>query len=192
MFICMQKIKLIIHFFLTILHFKESCNLIGQQHFDLQLATQNYTRYVGEISITILGFIIGYFQKNLKNMTTFFKRSQKPYFGPILGPFAQIWDKNEFSWKKGLSAFQYSTNLPLCKKSEKPNQPFLRKLLDRHTKNQFISLTSLSDTANFRVLRLIEISRNLTGQEHFWPYLSNQNFPRYEISLSIQEYKLSL
>ena len=32
MFICMQKIILIIHFFLTILHFKESCNLIDWQH----------------------------------------------------------------------------------------------------------------------------------------------------------------
>ena len=32
-FICMQKINFIIHFFLTILHFKEPCNLIGWQHF---------------------------------------------------------------------------------------------------------------------------------------------------------------
>ena len=33
MFICMPKINFIIHFFLEILHFKESWNLIGQQHF---------------------------------------------------------------------------------------------------------------------------------------------------------------
>ena len=33
LFICMQKINFIIHFFLMILHFKESCNLIGWQHF---------------------------------------------------------------------------------------------------------------------------------------------------------------
>ena len=33
MFICMQKINFIILFFLTILHFKESCSLIGRQHF---------------------------------------------------------------------------------------------------------------------------------------------------------------
>ena len=32
LFICMQKINFIIHFFLMILHFKESCNLIGWQH----------------------------------------------------------------------------------------------------------------------------------------------------------------
>ena len=38
-------------------------------------------------------------------MTIFFKKSQKPYFGPILGPFDQIWAKNEFFWKKGLCQF---------------------------------------------------------------------------------------
>ena len=31
---CMQKINLIPHFFPKILHFKDSCNLIGQKHFD--------------------------------------------------------------------------------------------------------------------------------------------------------------
>ena len=33
MFICMPKINFITHFFPEILHFKESCNLIGRQHF---------------------------------------------------------------------------------------------------------------------------------------------------------------
>ena len=33
MFICKQKINFIIHFFFTILHFKESCNFIFHQHF---------------------------------------------------------------------------------------------------------------------------------------------------------------
>ena len=33
MFIYMQKLNFIIHFFLTILHFKEAWNLIGRQHF---------------------------------------------------------------------------------------------------------------------------------------------------------------
>ena len=33
MFICMQKINFIIQLFLTILHFKEFCNLLGWQHF---------------------------------------------------------------------------------------------------------------------------------------------------------------
>ena len=65
MFICMQKIHSIIHFFLTTLSFKESCNLIGRQHFGSYLETQNYVRYVGEISITMLVFIIDYFQEKL-------------------------------------------------------------------------------------------------------------------------------
>ena len=96
-------------------------------------------------------------------MTKFFKKSQKPYFGPILDPFAQIWVKNEFSWKKGLcQAFNIRINLPLCQKPEKPNEPFLRKLLDGYTKNQFFQLISSSNTDNFRVLRLIEKSNNLT------------------------------
>ena len=34
MSICMPKTNFIIHFFFGILHFKESCSLIGQQHFD--------------------------------------------------------------------------------------------------------------------------------------------------------------
>ena len=59
--------------------------------------------------------------------------------------------------------------------------------LDGHTKNQFISLISLWDTANFRVLWLIEKSRNLSGQEDFGPYLRSQNFPKYEIWSSIQQ-----
>ena len=34
---------------------------------------------------------------------------------------------------------------------------------------------------------LIQNPRNLIGQEHSGPYLSNQNFPKYEICLSIQQ-----
>ena len=74
MFICMPKIKFIIVFFLEILHFKESCNLIGWQHFGPQLETQNFVRYgiSGEISITILIFILDYLRGKL--MTEFFKK----------------------------------------------------------------------------------------------------------------------
>ena len=35
MFICIPKINFLIHFFFQILHFKESCNLIDQQHLAL-------------------------------------------------------------------------------------------------------------------------------------------------------------
>ena len=34
MFICKQKINLIYLIFLQILHFKESCNLIGQEYLE--------------------------------------------------------------------------------------------------------------------------------------------------------------
>ena len=40
--------------------------------------------------------------------------------------------------------------------------------MDGHTKNQYISLTSLLDTANFRVLQLIEKSRNTDWPREFW------------------------
>ena len=43
-------------------------------------------------------------------MTKFFKKSKKPYFGAILGPFFQDLGKNEFSWKKGLCQF---LNIPI-------------------------------------------------------------------------------
>ena len=129
-------------------------------------------------------------------MTKFFKKAKKipfcSYSGSFLPKFRQKWISLE---KRAMSFFQYSNYLPLRQKSEKSNEPFLRNLLDGHTKNQFIPLISLWDTANFRVLRLIEKSHNLIGLEHFGPYLRNQNFPKYEICLSIQQlqqYKLSL
>ena len=122
------------------------------------------------------------------NMTKCFRKSQKPYFVSILGPFAQIWAKNEFSWKKGLYQFFNIQIIYYCAK----NQKNLMRHSSEHCwtdtpKTSFISLISLWDTANFRVLRLIEKSRNLIGQEHFGPYLRNQNFPKYEICSSIQE-----
>ena len=51
----------------------------------------NYARYVGEISITILVFIIDYFQEKLISQN-FSKNPQNT----ILGSFAQIGAKNEF------------------------------------------------------------------------------------------------
>ena len=98
----MQKINFIIHFFLTILHFKESCNLIGRQHFGPKLETQNYARCFGEISITILVFIIDYFPEKLTWQN--FSKNQK-ILEPLRVLFAQIWAKNEFSRKKGLCQF---------------------------------------------------------------------------------------
>ena len=81
MFLCMQKINFIIHFFLTMLYLKESCNLIGQQHFGLKidLRPKNYARYVREVSITIIVFVIDYFQEKL-TWQNFSKNPKKPYF----------------------------------------------------------------------------------------------------------------
>ena len=81
MFLCVQKINFIIHFFLTMLYLKESCNLIGQQHFGLKidLRPKNYARYVGEVSITIIVFVIDYFQEKL-TWQNFSKNHKKPYF----------------------------------------------------------------------------------------------------------------
>ena len=61
-------------------------------------------------------------------MKSFFKKSKKPYLEAILDPFCTNMGKNEFSWKKGLSVFKYSNYLPSYKKSEKTNEPFLRKM----------------------------------------------------------------
>ena len=137
--------------------------------------------------ITILVFIIDYFQEKLTSQK--FSKSHKIH---ILGVFWALLPKLGQKWifmeKRALSVFQYSNYLPLFPKSEKPNEPFVRKLLERHTKNQLISLISLLDTANFRVLRLIEKSRSLIGEEHFEPHHRNQNFPKYEICSSIQNY----
>ena len=79
------------------------------------------------------------------NTAKFFEKPKNPYFGAILGAFCpNLGQKWIFLEKRTLSVFQYSNYLPLCQKSGKPNEPFLRKLLDRHTKNQFLSLTLLA------------------------------------------------
>ena len=70
---------------------KESCDLNGQQHFGPQLENQNFVRYgIGaEISITILVFILDYFQEKL--MIKFFQKSpRKPILGPFWALFSQI------------------------------------------------------------------------------------------------------
>ena len=45
MSICMPKINFTIHLFFGILHFKESCSLIGQQHFEPSVKNQHFVRY---------------------------------------------------------------------------------------------------------------------------------------------------
>ena len=120
MLLCMLKKNFIILFFHEILQFKKSCNLIGQQHFGSWLETKSFSRYGvgGEISISILIFILDYFQEQL--MIKFFKKSKNSYFGVILGLFCPNLRKNEFSWKKAPCQF---LNIPIiyggAKKHEK-------------------------------------------------------------------------
>ena len=101
MFICMPKINFIVHFFLEILHFKESCNLIDWQHFGPWLENQNFVRHAidGKIITTIIVSILDYFLEKL--MTKCFKKSKNP----VLGPFCPNLGKNEFYWKKGSCKF---------------------------------------------------------------------------------------
>ena len=105
--LCVCKIiKFIIHFFLTILHVQESCNLIGCQHFGPQLETQNVARYVGEISIAILVLILDYFQEKL-TWQNFSKNKKKKLFGDHSGPLLpKIGQKLIFLKKRTLSFFQ--------------------------------------------------------------------------------------
>ena len=118
-FICMQKISFAIHFFLTILHFKESCNLIGRQHFGPKLETQNYARCFGEISITILVFIIDYFPEKLTWQN--FSKNQKRLFWSHSGRFlSKFGPKMNFPGKKdsgSFSIFELSTIVPKIRKT---------------------------------------------------------------------------
>ena len=113
------KINFIIHFFLEILYFKESCKEFGSS-----LQNQNFARYgIGnEISIALV-FTLDYFQEKLM---IFFKISKKPLFQRHLGPFL---GKNIFWGIKGLCQF---SNIPIiyhcAKNQKKTNSPFLRKM----------------------------------------------------------------
>ena len=117
----MLKINFIIHFFLTILHFKEPCNLIGQQPFGPELETQNYARYVDEISITILVFIIDYFQEKLTSQN-FSKNPKNLIFWAHSGSFCPNWGQKWFFLEKkgsvSFSIFELPTIVPKIRKTK--------------------------------------------------------------------------
>ena len=138
MFICRQKINLSFTSFLRYyIQFKESWNFIGWQHFGSLLETQNFARYGGEISITMLFFILDYFQEKL-TWQNFPKNSENPILRPLWALFAQIFAQMNFPGKKRLCQFLNISIViaSLCQKSEEINEPFLRKMLNCWTSRQ--------------------------------------------------------
>ena len=64
--------------------------------------------------------------------------------GPFWALFAQILGKMNSPGKKALSAVKYSNNLQSCKKSEKTNEPFLRKIQASRTDRQMDRQTTVN------------------------------------------------
>ena len=81
-----------------------------------------------------------------KNNDNIFQKVQKTYLAAIWALFAQIWTKMNFPEKRALSVITYSNYIPLCQKSGKTIEPFLRRTpnwrtdgrTDRQTDNHFI------------------------------------------------------
>lgn len=99
MFICIPKITSITFFFLEILHFKETCNLIVQPHFDLWFEKHNFASYGSsvEISITILLFTLYHFKEKL--MIQFLKKLKNLIWGHFKHFLPKFWQKWVF-WEK--------------------------------------------------------------------------------------------
>ena len=104
MFICMPKRNFIIHFFLEILDFKESYNLIAWIFWSITREPEFCQIWDWCCNIN-RNFILDYFRKKLKT-----KFSKNPYFATILHSFSKNMGKNEFSWEKGLCHF---LNIPV-------------------------------------------------------------------------------
>ena len=86
------------HSLLMILHFKESCNLIGWQHFGHNSRPKILPDCWSNINNNISSQFRLFSRKI--NVTKFFKTLKKPYFWTILGPFCPNLGKYEFSWKE--------------------------------------------------------------------------------------------
>ena len=116
------KINFIINLLPEIFHFKEPCNLIGQQYFE------NSARYVisGEISITIV-WILDYFLEKTKSFKKHTKKLFWGHFGSLLEWF---WLKKDFFEKMVLSVFKYSNHLPSYKKIRKNWWPIPEKIAE--------------------------------------------------------------
>ena len=106
--------------------------MIGWQHFGPLLENQNFTRYGigGQISRTALVSILDYFQDK-----KFSKNPENHTLGAILGSFLPKFGQKWISLEKR-ALTRYSNYLPSCQKSEKTNEPFLRKMLNWRTNRE--------------------------------------------------------
>ena len=131
---CKSFVKnFIIHFFLEILHFKESCKLIGWQHWELQFCQISDWWW----NNNNISFRFRLFPKKKSN-DNFLKKKSWGHFGCFLHKFGQKWI---FLEKRALSLFRYSNYLTWCQKSQKTIEQFLRempKLTDRQTDRQMM------------------------------------------------------
>ena len=95
-----KKTNFIIHFFLGILHFKESCNLIGWQHWELEF----YQIWDWWWNINNITFPFRLFPRK-SNDKIFGKIQQEPILRLFWALFTQIWTKMNFPGKKSFVSF---------------------------------------------------------------------------------------
>ena len=96
-----KKINFIIHLFITILYFKESCNLIGCRilTWDPKFCQMCWSNFKYQNSFHFRLF------SRKTNMTKLFEKSKKTYFRAILDRFYLNFGWTKLSWKKGLCQF---------------------------------------------------------------------------------------
>ena len=158
----MPQINFIIHFLLEILHFKEFCNLIGQQYFGQPEFYQICNWWW--ITKNNISFQFRLFPGEA-NEKFFLKNPKNPILGAISGLFCPNLDKMIFLGKRGLSDFKYSNYLPLCKNSVKTNASFLRKMQSWWTGGLTDSLTK---HWFYRTLLSSRVENACTKSFHDW------------------------
>ena len=123
------KVKFIIHFFLEILHFKEPCNW-NSAIFKPWILPDWWWNINNNISFHLRLFL----EKTDDNI--FEKIQETLFWGLFMVVFSKFEQKWFFLEKKALTVFTYSNYLPSCKKSEKTNEPSLRKMPNWRTDRQ--------------------------------------------------------
>ena len=122
------------------------------------------------------------------HITRFFKKSKSSILGPFRALLPKFGPKMNFPEKRSSVSFSIFELPTIVPKIRKIQWAIPEKTVGvTHQKPVYFIKISLWDKAIFRVLQLIEKSCNLIDQEHFGPYLTNQNIPKYEICSSIKE-----